>query len=283
MATIARSQHNSLLHQRIQPTIGWASLGLFELWGSRELLYFLVWRDIKVRYKQTLLGVTWAVLQPVFTMLVFTLFFGRVAKMPSDGIPYPLFSFAALVPWTFFASGVNLAASSLVSSAQLLKKVYFPRLAIPIAAVLAALADFGIAMLALFVLMGLYHVAPTERIIFLPVFAFLALLVSLGVGLWLAALNVRYRDIRFIVPFLTQIWMFASPVIYPSSSIPARWRTLYELNPMAAVLDGVRWSLLGKPVVSWPLTAVGFASAAAALFTGAIVFRRMERTFADIV
>jgi lipopolysaccharide transport system permease protein len=239
---------------------------------------------VKVRYKQTALGVSWAVLQPVFTMLVFTLFFGRVAKIPSDGIPYALFSFAALVPWTFFQSGLSLSSNSLIGSSHLITKVYFPRLAIPIASVLAALVDFGVAFLSMLVMMiAFYHRVPTGNVVYVPAFAILALTGALGTGLWLSAINVRYRDVKFLVPFLVQIWMFASPVVYPSSLIKEKWRLLYALNPMVGVIDGFRWALLGKPAelgYTWMISA---ASAILILVGGAFLFRRMERSFADFV
>lgn len=268
---------------RIRPSSGWVTLRLDELWAYRELLYFLVWRDIKVRYKQTALGAAWAIIQPVLTMVVFSLFFGKLAAMPSDGIPYPLFSYAALVPWTFFAGGLALASQSLVGSANLIKKVYFPRLAIPIATVLSGVVDFALAFAVLLAMMPYFGVTPTANVIWLPLFLLLALVTSLGVGLWLAAMNVQYRDVRYAVPFLTQIWLFATPIAYPSSLLPEPWRTVYGLNPMAGVVEGFRWALLGTPTGPGPMVLVSAVVATALLVSGLYYFRRMERTFADIV
>jgi len=267
----------------IAPSKGWVSLKLGEIWQYRELLYFLVWRDVKVRYKQTALGVAWAVLQPLLTMLVFSLFFGRLAKVPSDGIPYPIFSFAALVPWTFFATGLTLSSNSLVGSANLVQKVYFPRLIIPVATVLSGLVDFAIAMLMLVVLMTWYHVTPTWNVVWLPAFIVLALAASLAVGLWLSALNVAYRDVRFLVPFIAQLWMYATPVAYPSSLLHEPWRTVFGLNPMAGVVEGFRWAILGVNTQPGPMIFASTAATLALLVSGAAYFRRMERSFADIV
>jgi lipopolysaccharide transport system permease protein len=267
----------------IAPSKGWVSLKLGEIWAYRELLYFLVWRDVKVRYKQTALGVAWAVIQPLLTMLVFSLFFGRLAKVPSDGIPYPIFSFAALVPWTFFATGLTLSSNSLVGSANLVQKVYFPRLVIPIATVLSGLVDFAIAMLMLLLLMAWYHVSPTWNVVWLPAFILLALAASLAVGLWLSALNVAYRDVRFLVPFLAQLWMYATPVAYPSSLLHEPWRTVFGLNPMAGVVEGFRWAMLGVNTQPGPMIFASTAVTLVLLVSGAAYFRRMERTFADIV
>src|SRR5436190_16494115 len=227
----------------IQPSTGWITLRLGELWRYRELLYFLTWRDIKVRYKQTALGAAWAIIQPLFTMLVFSLFFGRLAKIPSDGIPYPIFSYAALVPWTFFANGLNQSSNSLVGSSNLITKVYFPRLVIPISTVISGVIDFALAFAVLLVMMFYYGIVPTLNIIWLPAFLLLAVITALGVGLWLSALNVEYRDVRYIVPFLTQFWMFATPIVYPSTLLQKPWRTIYALNPMVGVIEGFRWAL----------------------------------------
>jgi lipopolysaccharide transport system permease protein len=271
---------------RIEPSRGWVSLKLRDLWEYRELLYFLTWRDVKIRYKQTALGFAWAVLQPLLAMLIFTLFFGRLGKIPSDGLPYPVFNFAALVPWTFFAMSLTLSSNSLVASANLIKKVYFPRLAIPIATVCACLVDFAIAFTVLLGIMIYFGIAPTAQVVWLPCFIFLALITSLGVGLWLTALNVQYRDVRFVVPFLTQLWMFATPVIYPSSMLAEKYpllHTLYGLNPMAGVVEGFRWALLGVETKPGAMVAVSALSALVVLVTGAYYFRRMERRFADIV
>jgi len=268
---------------RIEPSRGWVSLKLRELWDYRELLYFLVWRDIKVRYKQTALGAAWAVIQPLFTMLVFSLFFGRLAKMPSDGIPYPVFSYAALVPWTFFAQGLTLASDSLVGSANLIRKVYFPRLVIPIGAVLAGVVDFSIAFAMMLLLMLKYGIVPTINVVWLPLLLLLSLVTSLGVGLWLSALNVKFRDVKYMVPFVTQFWMFATPIAYPSSLLSEPWRTLYGLNPMAGVVEGFRWALLGTRTAPGPMLLVSAAASAVVLVSGAFYFRRMEKTFADTV
>lgn len=267
----------------IAPRTGWVPIRLGELWAFRELLLFLVWRDIKVRYKQTALGAAWAVIQPLMTMVVFSVFFGRLAKMPSDGVPYPLFSFAALVPWTFFAGGLTQSANSLVGSANLIKKVYFPRLIVPAATVLAEAVDFCIAFVVLLMLMTLYGVTPTVNVVFLPGFVLLAVCTSLGVGLWLSALNVEFRDIRYMVPFVTQFWLFATPIAYPSSLLAEPWRTVYGLNPMAGVVDGFRWALLGAPPPPPGMLAISALVSVALLIGGMAYFRRMERTFADVV
>jgi lipopolysaccharide transport system permease protein len=247
------------------------------------LLYFLVWRDIKVRYKQTALGAAWAVLQPVLTMLVFTVFFGRLAKVPSDGIPYPVFAFAALLPWQLFAFALTEASNSLVSNQNLITKVYFPRLLVPIASILAGLVDFAIAFLVLVVLMVYYRIVPTAAVAILPLFILLAVMTALAVGLWLSTLNVRFRDVRYTVPFLTQFWMFATPVAYPSSLVPKQWRTWYGLNPMAGVVEGFRWALLGKSESPGPMLWVSVAAVLAMLLGGLYYFRRTEAIFADVV
>ena len=276
-------KQDALPFLRIQPSSGWGSLGLGELWAYRELVYFFVWRDLKVRYKQTALGASWALVQPLATMTVFSLVFGRLAKMPSDGIPYPVFSYAALVPWLFFANGLAQGANSLVGNAHLLTKVYFPRLALPLSSLLAGGADFLVAFAGLLGLMAYFGIALTSRALFLPAFVLLAVVTSLGVSLWLAAVNVQFRDVRHTVPFLTQFWMFATPIAYPSSLLPEPWRTLYGINPMAGVVEGFRWALLGTNVAPGPMLAVSSAVAIALLVTGALYFRRMERTFADVV
>lgn len=267
---------------RIQPSRGWKVLNLRELWKYRELLYFLTWRDVKVRYKQTALGAAWAIIQPFFTMVVFSLFFGRLAKVPSDGVPYPIFSYAALLPWNYFAYALGQAGNSLVGSANLIRKVYFPRLVIPLASVLAGLVDFAIAFMVLLGMMVYFGVRPTTGALLLPAFLLLALVTALGVGLWLSALNVKYRDVRYIIPFLTQFWMFATPVAYPSSLLSEPWRTLYGLNPMVGVVEGFRWALLGTQP---PSAMIGMSAAVAGvlLVSGAFYFRRMEKTFADVV
>ena len=266
----------------VDPSSGWAAPRLGDLWTYRELLFFLVWRDVKVRYKQTALGVAWAVLQPLLTMFVFSLFFGRLARMASDGLPYPVFNLAGLVPWTFFAFGLNEAATSVVGSRHLITKVYFPRLAIPLATVLAGLVDFAIAFLLLLLVMAWYGIVPGLEALFVIPLVLLAFVTALGVGLWLAALNVQYRDVRYVLPFLTQLWLFATPIVYPTSLVPAAWRPVYGLNPMVGVVDGFRWALLGSAPPG-PALAVSACAALALALGGIFYFRRMERAFADIV
>src|SRR5437773_8878091 len=273
---------SALPRLRIAPSRGWVSLKLSELWEYRELLYFLVWRDIKVRYKQTALGASWAVIQPFMTMVVFSLFFGHLAKMPSDGLPYPIFTFAALVPWSFFANGLSQSSNSLVGSSNLITKVYFPRLIIPLASSFSGVVDFLIAFGVLIVMMLYYSLLPTLNVLWLPLFFLLAMVTSLGVGLWLSALNVEYRDVRFIVPFITQFWLFVTPIAYPSSLLPEPWHTLYGLNPMVGVVEGFRWALLGTKTAPGPIIAVSSAAAIVILITGAFYFRRMAKTLADI-
>jgi lipopolysaccharide transport system permease protein len=268
---------------RIAPTHGWVSLKLHELWEYRELLYFLVWRDVKVRYKQTFLGVAWAIIQPFMTMVVFSLFFGRLAKVPSDGIPYPIFSYAALVPWVLFATGLAQSSDSLIGGAHLIKKVYFPRLLVPLASVSSGIVDFVPAFLMLLGMMLFYHITPTYHVLWLPAFLLLALVTALGVGLWLSAINVKFRDVRYVIPFLTQFWLFATPIAYPSSLLSEPWRSVYGLNPMVGVVEGFRWALLGTDTAPGALFAVSTVMALAILVSGAFYFRRMERTFADIV
>jgi lipopolysaccharide transport system permease protein len=257
--------------------------GLAELWEYRELVYLLAWRDIKVRYKQTFFGAAWAVMQPVLTMLVFSLFFGRLAGVPSDGAAYPLFTFAALVPWGFFSYGLTQSANSLVASSNVVKKVYFPRIAIPLATVLSGAVDFVLALAVLGVMMAAYGAPLTANVLWLPTLFLLTFAAALGAGLWLAALNVYYRDVRYTLPFLTQLWLFATPVAYPSSMIPEPWRTVYGLNPMAGVVEGFRWALLGTGSPPGPMLAASALAAIAAAAGGAVYFRHMERTFADVV
>jgi lipopolysaccharide transport system permease protein len=268
---------------RIRPVKGWMPIHLGELWEYRDLLRLLAWRDIKVRYKQTALGAAWAVLQPLLTMAVFSLFFGRLAKVPSDGLPYPIFAFCALVPWGFFSTSLTQASNSLVGSANLIKKVYFPRLVIPVSCAAAALVDMCIAFVVLLGFMLWYHIVPTANVIFLPALLVLALVTSLGSGFWLSALNVRYRDVRHVVPFLMQFWLFATPIAYPSSLLHEPWRTVYGLNPMVGVVEGFRWALLGTKTAPGPVVAVSALAALVLLVTGAFYFRRMEATFADVV
>lgn len=268
----------------IEPSRGWVPLKLSQLWEYREVLYFLVWRDIKVRYRQTLIGAAWAIIQPFMTMVIFSVFFGRVAKMPSDGIPYPLFAFAALVPWTIFANAVTLSTNSLVHSGHLITKVYFPRLLVPMARVLSGLPDLGLSFLVLLGMIwwyGLLQIGPA--VLWLPALALLAFVTALGVGLWLSALNVRYRDVQHAVPFLIQLWFFATPIAYPSSLLSDRWRIIYGLNPMVGVVEGFRWALLSSGNAPGPTVVASALAALAILVTGAFFFRRVERTFADVV
>lgn len=267
----------------IKPSKGWVSLGLRDLWEYRELLYFLTWRDIKVRYKQTALGALWAIIQPFFTMVVFSLFFGRLAKIPSDGIPYPLFTFAALVPWTFFANGLSLSSNSLVGSANLITKVYFPRLIIPVSSVLSGLVDFVIAFIVFMGMVLYYGICPTISVIWLPFFLLLGLTTALGVGLWLSALNVKFRDVRYVIPFLTQFWLFATPIAYPSSLLSEPWKTVYGINPMVGVVEGFRWALLGTETAPGAMVFVSALVSLGLLISGTFYFKRMEKTFADII
>jgi lipopolysaccharide transport system permease protein len=267
----------------LQPSTGLVRLNLRDVWIYRELLFFLIWRDVKVRYKQTVLGAAWAILQPVMTMVVFSVFFGRLAKMPSDGIPYPVFAFAALLPWQLFAYALSESSNSLVGSQHLITKVYFPRLVVPLAAVLAGLVDFTIAFAVLLALMWYYGIMPTRAIVLLPLFVLFAVVTALAVGLWLSSLNVKYRDVRYTIPFLTQFWMFATPVAYPSSLVPEHWRALFGLNPMAGVVEGFRWALLGKAQGPGPLLAVSVIAVMVLLIGGLMYFRKMETTFADLV
>ncbi len=267
----------------IRPSRGWAVLRLGDLWEYRELLYFLVWRDIKVRYKQTAIGAVWAVLQPITTMVIFTIIFSKFAKIPSDGIPYPVFAYAALLPWNLFATGLNRAITSLVANTYLISKVYFPRLIIPMAGTVVGAVDFAIAFLILVGMMAWFGITPPLGVLGLPVFVLLALLTAFAVGLWLSALNVKYRDVGHAVPFLLQFWMYASPVVYPASLIPERWRPLYYLNPMTGVIEGFRWALFGRPTPHFGLMAVSAAGVLFLLAGGIIYFSRTERTFADII
>jgi len=267
----------------IEPPRGWRLLNLRELWLYRELLLQLAWRDIRIRYKQTLIGAAWAVLQPFLTMVVFSIFFGRFAGIPSDGLPYPVFSYAGLLPWTFFAEGMRRAAESLVGNANLVSRVYFPRILIPLGAILAALVDFAFAFVVLIGMMIFYRIPVTWNILYLPAFLALAFLAALGVGLWLSALNVQYRDVRYTLGFIIQIWLFATPVIYPTSLLKGTWKVLVSLNPMTSVVEGSRWALLGS---GSPPSGILWASVAAVAFVlvgGLLVFQRMERAFADVI
>ncbi|HEU4326333.1 MAG TPA: ABC transporter permease [Roseiflexaceae bacterium] len=268
----------------IEPERGWSALRLGELWPYRELLFFLIWRDIKVRYKQTALGAAWAIIQPLFTMLVFSLFFGQLARIePPGGLPYWLFAYAGLVPWSFFASGLAQSSDSLVGSANLIRKVYFPRLVVPVATVLAGLVDFALAFAVLLAAMLLGGFMPGPTALLLPLFLLLAVVTAMGVGLWLSALNVQFRDVRYVVPFLVQIWLFATPIAYPSALITQPLlRAAYGLNPMVGVVEGFRWALLGGPPPG-PMLYVSALASLLLLISGAFYFRRMERTFADLI
>jgi lipopolysaccharide transport system permease protein len=268
----------------IEPARGWVPLKVRELWQYREVLYYLVWRDIKVRYRQTVIGATWAIIQPLMTMVVFSVFLGKLAKVPSDGAPYPLFAFAALVPWSFFANAVTQSASSLVASGNLITKVYFPRLLVPLGRVLAGLPDIGLSFLMLVALLAMYgHFQLNLALLWLPLVAVLALLTAFGIGLWLSALNVQYRDIQHAVPFLVQIWLFATPIAYPSSLLAEPWRTIYGLNPMVGVVEGFRWSLLGSGRPPGLPLMISIGAALFLVVSGAFFFRRVERTFADVI
>jgi lipopolysaccharide transport system permease protein len=270
-------------HLSIEPPRGWAALELRELWLYRELLFFLAWRDIKLRYKQTALGAAWAILQPLLTMVIFSVIFGQLAKLPSDGIPYPIFTYAALLPWQLFSFALTNSSNSLINSQNLISKVYFPRLIIPLASTLAGLMDFAIAFLVLLGLMAYYHITPTMAILYLPLFLILALLSALAVGVWLSALSVEYRDVRYIVPFLTQFWMYATPIAYASSLIPENWRLLYGLNPMTGVVEGFRWALLGIQASGGSMILVSAAVVVVMFISGLYYFRRMENNFADVI
>jgi lipopolysaccharide transport system permease protein len=276
-------QHAAPATVRIEPPRGWLDLRLSEVWSYRELLFFFVWRDVKVRYKQTVIGVAWVVLQPLLTMGVFTLFFGRLAKLPSDGLPYPVFYFTALVPWTYFATALQSCTSVVVDNQRVITKVFFPRLVLPLSAVVSGLVDFAIGFVALGVVLVVYGIRPRLDALWLPVLLLLAVLTALGVGLWMSALNALYRDVKYVVPFLIQFWMFASPVAYPTSLVPPRWRWLYGLNPMAGVIDGFRWALTGHGQAPGVLLLASTAGVAIVLVGGLLFFQRMEGAIADRV
>jgi lipopolysaccharide transport system permease protein len=268
---------------RITPPSRWWALPLGELWDYRELLYFFVWRDVKIRYKQTAVGAAWAVLQPFLTMLVFSLFFGRLAHIPSEGLPYPIFYYSALLPWMYFAASLQNATNTIVENQRVITKVYFPRLVLPLSATLSGLVDFGVSFLMFLAMMVYFGMRPTMAIFYFPMFLLLALLTALGVGLWLSALNAIYRDVRYVLPFLVQFWMFASPVAYPSSLVPAKWRWLYGLNPMVGVIEGFRWTLTGHGDPPGILLFASFLVVVAVLVGGLAFFQRMEATIADVV
>jgi lipopolysaccharide transport system permease protein len=268
----------------IEPAQGWVPLKLRELSEYREVLYFLIWRDIKVRYRQTLIGATWAIIQPLLTMVVFAVFFGRLAKMPSDGLPYPLFAFTALVPWTFFARALAQCSESLVANQHLITKVYIPRLLLPLARVLGGLPDLGLSFVTLLGMVWWYqHLPGLVAVVWVPALVLLAMATALGVGLWLSALNVEYRDIQHVVPFLIQLWLFATPIAYPSSLLSEPWRTVYALNPMVGVVEGFRWALLGGASPPLAILAASALATLIMLITGAFFFRRVERSFADVI
>ena len=268
LVTRSMKQHSAII---IQPGGGLFHLELKAIWQYRELLYFLIWRDVKVRYKQTAIGAGWAIFQPLITMLIFTVIFGTFAKIPSDGLPYPIFAFAALLPWNYFAS------------ANLIRKVYFPRLIIPLSAAVAPLVDFAVAFVILLAMMAWFGIAPTWGVLAMPLFLLLALATAVAVGLWLSALDVRYRDVGYTIPFVIQIWMYVSPVAYPVSLMPESWRVLYSLNPMAGVIEGFRWALLGQGTLDFGVIAASTVMVMALLLGGIVYFRQMERTFADVV
>lgn len=281
--TVQRTHNRDRPSMRLAPAHGWAALKLRELWDYRDLLFLLTWRDIMVRYKQAALGIGWAVLQPLLTMVIFSIIFGELANLPSDGVPYPLFSFAALLPWQLFSGSMGRAGASLVGNANLLTKVYFPRLIIPLSALAAGLVDFAIAFVVLLGMMIYFGVAPTVNVVWLPLFILLALLTAFAVGIWLAALNVKYRDIQVTIPFLIQAWMFASPVAYSAGLIPSGpWRVVYGLNPLAGVIHGFRWALLDTAPPD-AMMAASVAVTLVLLVTGLYYFKRMERGFADVV
>ncbi len=267
----------------IQPSSGWKALNLRDLWIYRELVFFMTWRDLKVRYKQTLLGAAWAVLQPFMTMVVFSIFFGSLAKVPSDGVPYPIFSYTALIPWTLFSKALQDASRSLVNNSHMITKVYFPRMILPLASILAGVVDFLIAFVVLLGMMIYYHVVPTANIWTIPLFLLLALVTAVGVSLWLSALNVLYRDINYVLPFLTQFWMYITPIAYSSSLVPEEWQLIYALNPMTGVEEGFRWALLGTGQAPGMLTLISSVVALVLFVTGLFYFKRMERLFADMV
>ncbi len=268
----------------IRPSRGWSMPDLRELWRYRELIYFLTWRDVKVRYKQTLLGAAWAILKPFLTMVVFAVVFGGLARIPTDGTPAPVFYYAGLLPWVLFQDGVSKAGNSLVTGSALITKIYFPRLAIPLSAVVAGVVDFALALLVLAALMAFYQVPPGPAVWALPLFLLLALITALGAGLWLSAMNVAYRDVGYVMPFIVQAWLYASPVAYSATLIPeGPWRVLYGLNPMAGVVQGFRWAMLGSGQPSWGLLLASTFVSLLLLVSGAFYFRRMERMFADVV
>jgi lipopolysaccharide transport system permease protein len=280
---VLQSNATSEFTLRIEPSRGFFKLDLAAVWEYRELLYFLVWRDVKVRYKQTIIGAAWAILQPLMTMIIFTVIFGNFANIPSDGLPYSIFAYTALMPWNYFSQAISRGGMSLVGDANLIGKVYFPRLIIPIASVVAPLIDFFLSFLVLIVMIAWFGIVPGWNIVYLPIFLLLALMTGLAVVLWLSPLNVRYRDVSHTIPFLTQFWLYASPVAYPVSLVPEKWRLLYSLNPMVGVIEGFRWTLLGAEAPPFGVIAVSTAMVVVLLLGGIVFFKRMERTFADVI
>ncbi len=283
-SSAADMAENSFRAERIQPSKGWASLRLGDIWHYRELLYFLVWRDVKVRYKQTIIGGAWAILQPFIAMVIFSIFFGRLLGVPSEGVPYPLFAYSAMVVWTFFSNGVTFSSNSLVVEANMIKKVYFPRMIVPLSSIFAGAVDFILAFIVLIGMMVYYGIAPSMAVFLLPLFLLLALVTAVGIGLWFSALNVMYRDVRYAIPFIVQAWLFATPIAYPSTIISSNiWKVVYGINPMAGVVEGFRWSLLGVETTIGPMIAVSSGVSIILIITGAYFFRRTERIFADVI
>lgn len=267
----------------IEPPKGWLGINLREVWAYRELLLILAWRDVSIMYKQSIVGIGWVIIQPVMTMIIFTIIFGKFAKLPSEGVPYPIFTYCALLPWNYFARSLSGSSNSLVGASHLITKVYFPRLIIPLSKVFSGLVDFCIAFVILIVMMVWYHISPTGGIFFLPLFMLVAMITSLAVGLWLTALNVKYRDVQFVVPFLTQFWLYASPVAYSTSIVPVKWQWIYALNPMVGVIEGFRWALLGKSAPNTEMILLSSGIVLLIFVSGLYYFKRMERTFADII
>jgi lipopolysaccharide transport system permease protein len=279
--TIARPELPKLI---LKPSHGWVPLDLLDLWRYRELVFFMTWRDLTVRYKQTLLGVLWAVLRPLLTMVVFSIFFGGLAKVPSDGVPYPIFTYTALLPWELFVTALTIASRSLVLNSNMITKVYFPRIILPISSILGGVVDFAIAFIVMIGLMIYYHFAPTVNIWFVPLLLILTIITAIGVSLWLSAMNVLYRDVGYVTPFLQQLWLYVTPIAYPASLVPEKWQMLYAANPMTGIVEGFRWALLGTtPAAPVNLLLISTGVSLLVLVSGLFYFRRMERLFADMV